>query len=568
MSKSNSEIEFFISENNIRNYKERRGYLLYLIRNINSKLDFNSQTFFLALYFMDKIFSLEKFTIENENDYILYSLCCLIIASKFNENDPHIPDINSYIKVCSNMTKYQCILNLEDIRKGEVYILNLLQFKLNFYSIYHFIVFFFTHGIILENTLFRIQSTNGNNFSQRKYLEKIYILSRELLDDFIEDENNYEIININDNFIIASVILIFAIEKTLSINLDNEKENIFYNVYKIDPNLENYQKVFNIIQEIYNKKNNIKSPKNRDINVNSTSDKRTVMEFGDENFNTSSKISLSPNYKIYLDNKNYNFNYSNNYNKYIPGYTNNKVMNDNQLNEKREYNDDIQMRKKSVSLNKNDKNSQIYRVIKISTDDNLSNRNLDNYKYLNNKIIEPSQLIRNEYLNNSSNYGRNLSKNLTSKTKSVDNFSKKFFPEDILNKTKAIFDKTNKQNNIREEINFYLKSNDNNNINQTQNTMVINNNININKYIDKSNINEIYAYNNYKYDNLNNYELKNSLKNNIVTQKYGSYGTYYDYGYEPYKNNITVTQGHSFYKAFDYQLKNKYGLYGNYGNYY
>ena len=292
------------------------------------------------------------------------------------------------------------------------------------------------------------------------------------------------------------------------------------------------------------------------------------MEFGDENFNTSSKISLSPNYKIYLDNKNYNFNYSNNYTKYIPGYTNNKVMNDNHLNEKREYNDDIQMRKKSVSLNKNDKNSQIYRVIKISNDDNLSNRKLDNYKYLNNKIIEPSQLIRNEYLNNSSNYGRNLSKNLTSKTKSVDNFSKKFVPEDILNKTKAIFDKTNKQNNIREEINFYLKSNNNNNINQTQNTMVINNNININKYIDKSNINEIYSYNNYKYDNLNNYEYKNSLKNNITIQKYGFYGTYYDYGYEPYKNNITVTQGHSFYKAFDHQLKNKYGLYGNYGNYY
>ena len=217
MSKSNSEIEFFISENNIRNYKERRGYLLYLIRNINSKLDFNSQTFFLALYLMDKIFSCEKFTIENENDYILYSLCCLIIASKFNENDPHIPDINSYIKVCSNMTKYQCILNLEDIRKGEVYILNLLQFKLNFYSIYHFIVFFFAHGIILDN---------GNIFARKKSLEKIYILSRELLDNLMEDTSNYELVNINNNYIIAAVILTFSIEKLLSITLDNEKENI------------------------------------------------------------------------------------------------------------------------------------------------------------------------------------------------------------------------------------------------------------------------------------------------------------------------------------------------------
>jgi hypothetical protein len=176
---------------------------------------------------MDKIFSLEEIKIEKESDYSLYSLCCLIIASKFNENDPHIPNLNTYIRICAEISRYQDIFSVDEIRKNEVFILNLLKWKLNFYSIYHFIVFFFTHGIILENTLFRIQSTNGNNFSQRKYLEKIYILSRELLDDFIEDENNYEIININDNFIIASVILIFSIEKTLSINLDNEKENIF-----------------------------------------------------------------------------------------------------------------------------------------------------------------------------------------------------------------------------------------------------------------------------------------------------------------------------------------------------
>ena len=132
MSKSNSEIEYLISENNINNYKEKRGYLLYLIRNINSKMDFNSQTFFLSLFLMDKIFLLQELKIENENDYMLYSLSCLTIASKFNENDPHIPEINSYIRICAEMSKYQNVYSLEEIRKGEVYILNLLQFKHSF----------------------------------------------------------------------------------------------------------------------------------------------------------------------------------------------------------------------------------------------------------------------------------------------------------------------------------------------------------------------------------------------------------------------------------------------------
>ena len=32
------------------------------------------------------------------NNYVLLSLVCLIVASKFNENDPHEPTISSYIR--------------------------------------------------------------------------------------------------------------------------------------------------------------------------------------------------------------------------------------------------------------------------------------------------------------------------------------------------------------------------------------------------------------------------------------------------------------------------------------
>ena len=111
----------------------------------------------------------------------------------------------------------------------------------------------------------------------------------------------------------------------------------------------------------------------------------------------------------------------------------------------------------------------------------------------------------------------------------------------------------------------------------TGNTIIINNNININKYVDKKNINEIYpSYNNYKiYGGIKNSDNKNYLNNNLndVQQRYGYFGTYYDYGYEPIKNNITTTSNslyNNYYNnnKFGYQSKNKYNLYGNYDNYY
>ena len=321
-SKSNSEINFIISENNINKYKEKRKDLLYLIRNVNRKLDFNSQTFFLSLLFMDKIFSLENLTIENVNDYYLYSLCCLIIASKFNENDPHIPDLNSYNKIFNEVSKFQYNFSRDEIRNGEVIILNLLKYKLNYYSIYHFLVFFFVHGIIFEFTFKKIKERNEKYLSQKTYLEKVYLLSRELLDLLIEDTKNFEIINVNDNYLIAAIILIFSIEKTLKINLDNN-ENVFVNIYKLKYNVDEYKKIQNIIEEIYNEKIQNNSPRIVTSNINnnynnnqSTSNKKTKTNSENIENKSSNKIIISPNNRIYIDSGHYyqtnNDNFNNN----------------------------------------------------------------------------------------------------------------------------------------------------------------------------------------------------------------------------------------------------------------
>jgi len=546
---------------------------------------------------MDKIFSLENLQIENENDYYLYSLCCLIIASKFNENDPHIPDLNFYIKIYNEITKFQYNFTRDEIRNGEVIILTLLKYKLNFYSIYHFIVFFFVHGIIFEFTFKKIEEINKNHISQKVYLEKVYILSRELLDLLIEDINNFEIFNITNNYLVAAIILIFAIEKTLKINLENN-ENVFVNIYKINLNIDEYKKINNKISVIYNEKIQNKSPRifsSSIINNNNKTTnykKRPIKTNNNENIekNNSNKIIISPNHRIYIDSGNYyqtnNDNFNNN--TFVRLHSSNNYFNPKLNNDSKVSNNDnnviyqkdnyIPSKKRAFSSSKNENYFPVYKVNNTIYDENLSNNNLNKIGFASEGIKESSQLIRNEFLNNGNNYWRNSKKNGSLKTKSLTNFYKKIFPEDILNKTKAIFDKTNKQNNFKQD-NYYLINNNNNipNINGTGNTIIINNNININKYVDKKNINEIYpSYNNYKiYGGIKNSDNKNYLNNNLndVQQRYGYFGTYYDYGYEPIKNNITTTSNslyNNYYNnnKFGYQSKNKYNLYGNYDNYY
>lgn len=111
----------FTNERN-KLYFGRRKELKNLMKSINSHLDNNSQSYFLTLYYMDLIFTnpnLERvffshfntwtnYTTYNDiqmNNYVLLSLACLVVASKFNENDPHIPTMSSFIRLLYEYSK-------------------------------------------------------------------------------------------------------------------------------------------------------------------------------------------------------------------------------------------------------------------------------------------------------------------------------------------------------------------------------------------------------------------------------------------------------------------------------
>ena len=259
-------------------YFENRREIKNLLKNMNTSLDNNSSTYFLALLYTDLIFqnySLkeiieESHIISRYNSYstsrevfpikqcLLIAVCCLVVASKFNEKDPHVPDLNSFIRIYNQNSKFYFIFQIDELRETEVIILKLLKYKLNIFSLYQFITFFFANGILFEKNIKQSPIMKKYKYSQKKILEKIYVKSREILDIIIDDYDKYfTLFNSKDNYITAIEILLWSIEYTLDIKLfDEDNYLIFPIVYDINIDYEKHIEIYSIINEINNSLNN------------------------------------------------------------------------------------------------------------------------------------------------------------------------------------------------------------------------------------------------------------------------------------------------------------------------
>ena len=306
-----------IDLNNERNriYFNRRRELKSLMKAINSHIDNNSQSLFLALYYMDIIFTNEDleevffshfyvwkaFGSYNDiqmNNYVLLSLACLILASKFNENDPHVPTMSSYIRLLFEYSKKKYIFNLDSLYMAEVVVAKLLKYKLNYYTVYHYLIFFFTHGIILKET---IERAKMYKLTERKILEKIYIQAREILDGMIDNEQYFNLYFGKDNYIIVIEIFLWSIEHVLNIKI-KDNENIFKLVFNLNIEENKHKKLYEIVDEIYKykKKNNYGNKSSR-IPFNNSSVKSS-------NYSKESEISTIPS-SINPQNLDINFKY-------------------------------------------------------------------------------------------------------------------------------------------------------------------------------------------------------------------------------------------------------------------
>lgn len=158
-------IDYNIQRNKI--YFSRRKELKNLITSINTYINYSSQSLFLTLYYMDLIFTnedLEKvfYSHFNKNEYIssydiqmknyaLLSVACLMISYKYNENNPQMPTLSSFAKLLFYFSRKTFSFTLNEISTAEVVVIKLLKYKLNYYTIYHFFVFFYTWNFTKKN---------------------------------------------------------------------------------------------------------------------------------------------------------------------------------------------------------------------------------------------------------------------------------------------------------------------------------------------------------------------------------------------------------------------------------
>ena len=313
-------VECKIDSNNERNklYFSRRKELKNLMKSINSYLDNNSQSYFLALYYMDLIFTnpdLERmffshfsswtcYTTNNDiqmNNYVLLSLACLVVASKFNENDPHVPTMSSFIRLLYEYSKKKYIFNLQSLFTAEVVVVKLLKHKLNYYTIYHHLIFFFTHGIVFRKTI--ENSKISKKYSETKILEKIYIQAREILDYFIDSDKYYDLYFGKNNYIIVVEIFLWSIEHILRLRLKDD-ENIFKLIFNINIPQEKHKEIYDIIDKFMNKKkgieNNTKKLPQTSINTNNSktatgaSKNKTLNKKIEHNSETDFKFTVEP----------------------------------------------------------------------------------------------------------------------------------------------------------------------------------------------------------------------------------------------------------------------------------
>ena len=216
-----------------KNYILQRKYLFSLIQKISKKIGFKSQTFFVAINYLDIIFSKNIDIIYN---YSLLAMGCLIIASKFCENVPLRPIFKHFVNLYNNELKDDnCKITKEDLFQYEIIICKMLDYKLNYYTIYDFNFFFFCNGIIKIEQLKKlnydiialnlneeinpnISSTNISKSSSqiKKILIKIYERSRHYLDIIIEN-----LICLKYNSLLISICIM---EKSIDFVLLNENK--------------------------------------------------------------------------------------------------------------------------------------------------------------------------------------------------------------------------------------------------------------------------------------------------------------------------------------------------------
>ena len=79
--------------------------------------------------------------------------------------------MSSYIRLLFEYSKKKYIFNMDSLYMAEVVVVKLLKYKLNYYTIYHYLIFFFTHGVIFKKTI-EMQTNINIQKKMRRFIKE------------------------------------------------------------------------------------------------------------------------------------------------------------------------------------------------------------------------------------------------------------------------------------------------------------------------------------------------------------------------------------------------------------
>ena len=182
-----------------KDYLSSRKSLFNILHKITNKMGFKSQTFFLSAHYLDILYSKKRRINGNLNTL---GLACLCLSAKYCENDPMVPHLQYFIRMYNHIMGHKNIISMSDLKRSEVLVLKILNYKLNYFTIYDFNSFLFGHGILKIEQLKDIELKNRRVYQSRRkefvinptnsimiknILEKIYKKSRNYLNTIIEN---------------------------------------------------------------------------------------------------------------------------------------------------------------------------------------------------------------------------------------------------------------------------------------------------------------------------------------------------------------------------------------------
>ncbi len=438
-------------------YLKNRKYLVKLLKYLAYKLKFQNQTLYLSIYLMDIVFNHPEFEISHKLES--YAISCIMIAAKFDENDPNIPDLRHFQTTSSNFLSQnhseRCFFPINELRSTEVKCMKILDHKLNYFTVYHFLFYFLCHGVVLQS-----ESKHKSSKEMLTLLEDIKSLSYEILEKVIESEEEV-IFNFNSQFAIAIIFL--AREKLLAVNQE-EFLYVLKIVYRVQ--YENFKEMYENAKKIFESSKNIVPFRNSENEIDDR-----------KRFSRKKSPKIDKKYRAVSSNK---YNYEN--------------LNEKTLSSELKSNDDLATKIERVKFNFNYNNYEQEFGNDKSIEALLRN---DNY-HKNSTVLqviskcEERDTRQLKFSKNDESNDKLYFKNFPS-SKCKDMNTSRNIQNDLVQRTRKVFDDKDVRKPFKREYKIEMDREIRNRINPTNNpsTIIINNNININTIIPKEYIHQV-----------------------------------------------------------------------------